>query len=853
MPLQHNHTTGDLPGMRQHESWLLLGINWILLFCCLLTIYFGNPEDWSLWIFAGLVVPLLFVFTGLMERHFAEMLLQFGMTMSVMAAFFTGWAPPMVVLLFVSTGLMALVFLLRPWGGWYFVLMSMLVTIPIAVSMMGYYEQHTHHVYSKMAIIIATFLMNGANAYYIAKQNKATRAESVRARQLVNRMNEVHQQFASVIAHSPSLNEALWEVTGLCIPTLELEDCVIYLVDAPSNTLEQVAAYGPKSKTRGEILSPLKIPVGKGIVGSVAQSGKPLIVGNTRHLKTYIPDDKERQSELAVPIVFDGKVFGVIDSEHSEKHFFTEDHLALFKMIATLCANKIGELRLLYSEVEKTKAEKELSHINELEQLRNTFLNNLSHDLRTPLSLIKGPLQELQKMTHPDVKKLSDVAMRNAERLNEMVSGLLEMHRLERGALQPNLSDIDLSSRIREWFALFIHRAEQNGIDYQIVQVNFPVLHCDVEKIGQVVQNLLSNAFKFTPRDGHIHLHSKWESGELTLEVADSGPGIPETERHKIFDRFYKIDHDSHIEGTGLGLAMVMEFCELMGGSVEVNESRYGGALFKVVLPLPSATKESNVVIPVLSHLQSDKPLIVLIEDHPEMNAFIADLLETDYHVHTALNAEDGWELIAGYLPDLVITDLMLPGMSGEMLCKRVKTTLATDHLPVLALSAKQNTDTRIEMYAYGADNYLTKPFDADELLSVVAALIAQRSKLKEKFGGRVPITSGVRTEGMRRIDAVIATHIADTQFGPRDLEKAVGMSRNLLQRKIKAVTGHTPVEYIRISRLAHARNTLLKGEVNVSEAAYMSGFNQLAYFSKSYKAHYGISPSEELASTKPH
>jgi DNA-binding response OmpR family regulator len=317
----------------------------------------------------------------------------------------------------------------------------------------------------------------------------------------------------------------------------------------------------------------------------------------------------------------------------------------------------------------------------------------------------------------------------------------------------------------------------------------------------------------------------------------------------KIFDRFYKIDHRSHTEGTGIGLAMVKEFSELLGGSVEVVNGPLKGALFSVSIPI-EIVEEPEQSISNPTEKTGEKPMVVLVEDHPEMNSFIASLLAESYQVRTALTAEDGWSLISEYLPDLVITDLMLPGMSGEMLCKRIKTSSSTDHLPVLALSAKQSTDTKVEMYAYGADNYLTKPFDSDELKSVVHGLIDQRQKLKAKFRGAYG-NQALKSEGMRRIEEIISEKMRQPDFGPRDLEVLMGMNRNQLQRKIKAVTGHTPVEYIRVMRLEFAHNLIKRNGVSVSEAAYASGFNQLAYFSKVYKSHFGESPSAHASKYK--
>lgn len=832
-------------GIRPRVYKAVMGVNWLALFLCYIPLAFYQPDVRAAVIGGILVLPVVLARSGLIRGHWSEMFIHLGMSFSVMVAFFLHWAPPIVVLLFVATGMLSLVFLTRPWGGWYFSLMAVAVTIPIAMSMMGYGNEFIFTVEHNFAVIAATAIMVGINGFIIARQNRWSVRETYRARHLVTRMQEVHFQFADVIAHAPTLDETLWEVVDLCIPALELEDCVIYLLNNENQMLEQVAAYGPKSRSRGNILSPIKLEMGQGIVGKAALSQEAVLVGDLTKMPDYVVDDIQRKSELAVPIFFEGRVVGVIDSEHSEKHYFTDDHVILFQMIATLCTNKITELQLIDSKLEKASAERELSQINQVEELRNTFLNNLSHDLRTPLSLIKGPLQELMGQGNPEGRKLAEVAMRNADRLNEMVSGLLNMHKLERGALHPKPVLADISARLRELHALFIHEAERRQIKYALHMVDLEPVMCDSSKIGQVVQNLLSNAFKFTPDKGTIQLKGSWRDGKLNLSVEDSGIGIPEDQRQKVFERFYKIDSDSHIEGTGLGLAMVKEFVELLDGKVSLGKSTLGGARFEVILPadLP-AESEAELNGTVL--FSQSRPLVVVVEDHPEMNEFISGLLHEEYEVRTAFNAEEGWELIENYLPELIITDLMLPGMSGEMLCKRIKTSVATDHLPVLALSAKQSTDTKIELYNYGADNYLTKPFDSEELRSVVRGLINQRSKLKAKFGNGVA-SAGEQSKGMRKIEEFIRSEIANSNFGPRDLEKAIGINRNQLQRKIKAVTGFTPVEYIRVMRLENARNLLKQGDNNVSDAAYASGFNQLAYFSKAYKAHFGTLPSDDL------
>lgn len=514
-------------GMHPNEHLNILAINWVSIVACFVPLTIDKPDFRAAVVGLLITVPVVLSFVKVFRGHFRELFIHLGLSAAVIFAFYSGFAPPIVVIMFVGTGMLALVFLIRPWGGWYFGLISIIVTIPLAMSMLGYNGDLPTRIGDEIRIIVFTTVIIGINAFAIARQHRSSTREMYRARKMVQRMQEVHYQFADAISQAPDVHEAFWQVAELCIPTLELEDCVIYTMNHETHHLEQVAAYGPKSLSRGEILSPLKIKMGQGIVGTAALSKSVVKEDDTGNNPDYILDDNQRNSELAVPIMFEGKVFGVIDSEHSEKNFFSDEHVVLFQLIASLCANKIAELKLVDSKLEKATAKRELDQINQVEQLRNTFLNNLSHDLRTPLSLIKGPLQELARHTDVSVKKLSEVALRNANRLNEMVSGLLDMHKLERGALHPVIAPADLTSLIREWHALFIHEAEQRKIEYPLLITELNPLMCDVSKIGQVVQNLLSNAFKFTPDGGTIQMQASWNNGTLKIGVEDSARAFP--------------------------------------------------------------------------------------------------------------------------------------------------------------------------------------------------------------------------------------------------------------------------------------------------------------------------------------
>lgn len=774
-----------------------------------------------------------------------SLLAYLGLVTGLLFALYSKWAPAAVVIMYLIAGILSLLFLDRKWGGILLLGAAIFLSIPIAMTLTGF-QQNTPIRFRDEALIIGiTTLCVSMNGLKIAFRHRKLNEKVRRSNKLVDQMQDVYLRFEDAIAKTADIKEMFWLVTDLCIPLLKLEDCVIYSLDHEKQELEQVAAYGPKSKSRREILSPLKIKVGKGVVGKCAKQMKEIKIDDLSKEPDYIQDDAMRFSELAVPIIFEGKVFGVIDSEHSRKGFFTEEMIVLFRFIASLCSGKIGELQLIDSQLKRVSTERALNQANQLETMRNTFLNNLSHDLRTPLSLIRGPLQELRNHKDTSVTKLADIGLRNADRLNEMVGGLLEMHKLERGSLTVNIGKWELSSQIRDWYSLFLHEADIRSIDYDLSLLEPEEINCDASKIGQIIQNLLSNAFKFTPDGGEISLITQIQNKALIIEVHDSGPGIPTDKSHKVFERFFKVDSDSHIQGTGLGLAIVKELAELMKGHVKVIDSKHEGAGFQVKIALAAEETHSPTRLESTRNKQSEKPGVVFIEDHPEMREFVSGILSRDYEVSAASNAEEGWELILEKMPDLIITDLMLPGMNGDELCDKIKSNIATDHLPVIALSAKHGAKSRIELYSFGADNYVTKPFETEELLSIASSLIAQRKKLRERYGaGQMPKQS---TAGMVRIDEIIEREINNSNFGPRELEKELGLNRNQLQKKVKDVTGHTPVEYFKVFRLEKANKLIREGHANVSEAAFQTGFNQLAYFSSSYKKHFGKSPSDDL------
>jgi len=380
----------------------------------------------------------------------------------------------------------------------------------------------------------------------------------------------------------------------------------------------------------------------------------------------------------------------------------------------------------------------------------------------------------------------------------------------------------------------------------------------------------LQNAFKYVANGGAITLSaSKKKDGNIEIVVADNGTGIHPDEHEMIFERFYKIDVNNH-KGTGIGLSLVKEYITQLKGNVSVSSAPGKGATFTIVLPDLSESLDGHTNgVPeiIYQHLPEDdrKPLIVIAEDHRELNDFIAQSLQhQDFRCLQAYNGRDALKLVEQHLPDLVISDLMMPEMPGEELVAHIKGSDNIGHIPIIILTAKNQVDDRIDLYQAGADNYISKPFKMDELLAVVENTLKQRKRLSEKFfnnymSGRV--VEQVNTEAGETVavaydnkivqqcmDYVLA-HLDDPDLNVNTLGAAIGLGRNRLQKEIKTATSLTPVEFIRSIRLHEAFKLIQDGnrQYNVSEVAYMTGFSNLSYFSRSFKAQFGYAPSEAV------
>ena len=533
----------------------------------------------------------------------------------------------------------------------------------------------------------------------------------------------------------------------------------------------------------------------------------------------------------------------------------------------------------------------------ELDQLKSRFFANISHEFRTPLTLILGVLDKfVSRKNQPDDQKDYSIMHRNARRLLRLINQLLELSRLEAGSARLRAARRDIVTFLRRLAVSFSSMAEQKDIALTFngtpltAERGDPAIfaYFDSDKLEKVFYNLLSNACKFTPAGGSVRITMGVDSGaeaagKVEIQVANSGPGIAAEKLPYIFDRFYQAEDDggAAYEGTGIGLALVKELVALHHGTVQAESVPGTETVFRVTLPLGRAhlSDEHIIEAPVMPEADAIEPtpeaavsepeaaaaaptstdasaddeetLVLVVEDHPDLRDFIREHLAGTYTILEAENGAAGLATAEAHIPDLVISDIMMPEMNGYDLCAALKSNVKTSHIPVILLTAKAGTEDKLEGLETGADDYLVKPFDPRELKTRVANLIRLRAQLREKFStemllkpGKVSVPS-TQQVFLERLKEITEAHLAEEDFNVEMLGRELGMSRAQVHRKLKAISGQSASEFIRTFRLQRAAELLLQDAGNIAEIAYMVGFNSQAYFTRSFQELFGCSPRE--------
>ncbi|MEN8201043.1 MAG: ATP-binding protein [Bacteroidota bacterium] len=510
-----------------------------------------------------------------------------------------------------------------------------------------------------------------------------------------------------------------------------------------------------------------------------------------------------------------------------------------------------------YAEREKERADR----LRELDEVKTKLYTNITHEFRTPLTLILGRADQIESNPEQYLEQGVDGIRRNSRDLLHLVNQMLDLSKLESGLDPVRMVHGDIYPLLKVMLETFHVQAAEQVLDLKFAPGSAElVMDHDPEKLKQIVYNLLSNAIKYTPGPGNVVLRAGFEEEDRTvcmISVEDSGPGIPQEKIEKVFDRYYRIQEEAgHTStGTGLGLPITRELVQMLGGTMEISSREKKGTVVSVCLPVthqaPKAlTKEPDKQQETPYFVSGkDQPIVLVVEDHPEVSDYLRSLLENDYMIHLAADGQEGLQKALELVPDLVISDVMMPVMDGLAMLERLKTDMRTSHIPVILLTAKADVASRLEGLEAGADAYLEKPFNKEELFIRIRKLLELREKLKERYASVViPELLKVKQyeredRFMARIHEVMSAHLSDEEFGVGDLCSDVGMSRSQLYRKFKALSDLGIRNYLITFRLHAAKQLLKESDLSVTQVAYEVGFKNLSHFSRKFRLEHGVSP----------
>jgi signal transduction histidine kinase/ligand-binding sensor domain-containing protein/DNA-binding response OmpR family regulator len=589
----------------------------------------------------------------------------------------------------------------------------------------------------------------------------------------------------------------------------------------------------------------------------------------------------------------------------------------------------------------KIKHELELEHVHaekleEVDRLKSRFFANISHEFRTPLTLIKGPVKQIMDGEFTgSLKKQCKMILRNSDRLLGLINQILDLSKLESGGMKLEVSETNIVKYLKGLVLSFASLAERKKIKLEFKGTQKSIVgYLDLDKLEKITGNLLSNAFKFTPEGGMIEVAVSEPTpnpsqegilefpsskgcpenrdgvgkGMIQISVSNTGVGIPPEQLDKIFDRFYQADdnYKKDSEGRGIGLALTKELVEVCHGGISVESGIIGEqgkgehrlrkesfgptpfdkgdfiTTFTVILPVAKEYfKEDEIVESTTSQIspltkgglrgvpestedyteveekeaksktKKSAPQLLIVEDNPDVANYISSFMENDYRILTAENGKIGLKETLDKYPDLIISDVMMPEMDGFELCQKIKSDERISHIPVILLTAKADLNSRIEGLEFGADDYVTKPFEADELKVRSKNLIDQRQRLREKFARLIDlqpneiVVTSIDEEFIKRLMAIFEDHISEPEFSTEQCAREVGMSRSSLNNKLRALTNQSTHEFIRLLRLKRAAKLLKKAAGSVAEIAYQVGFNNTSHFAKAFRQHFGQSPSD--------
>ncbi|WP_181276778.1 hybrid sensor histidine kinase/response regulator transcription factor [Arcticibacter pallidicorallinus] len=515
--------------------------------------------------------------------------------------------------------------------------------------------------------------------------------------------------------------------------------------------------------------------------------------------------------------------------------------------------------------IEQERLESE--RLREFDQLKIKFLTNLSHEFRTPISLIVGPVEQLiQQETNSPRNQQLQMIKRNSRRLLNLVNQLLDFRNIKEKEQKLHATEQDFVVFVREVAESFKDLADRKKINFSFnSEVRSYFTAFDANKIERIFFNLLSNAFKFTLEGGEISLKIQEVEG-LQISLSDSGIGMKAEEQEHIFERFFQTETDGSVlnQGSGIGLSIAREFVKLHGGTIQVNSIAGEGSTFIVHLPL-SKIQDASIVdedqteeetqynsLPEIA-ASTALPTILLVEDNEDFRFYLKDNLSAYYRVVEASNGKDGWQKVLSTHPQLVVSDISMPHVSGTELCKKIKADKRTNHIPVILLTALAGEDNQLIGLGTGASDYMTKPFNFEILHIKIRNLLTQSQQLKSAYSKQIkmltpePVVESDNEKFLEKILQYIEDNLTSPLLSVEELSRHMGMSRGSLYSKVLEMTGETPVEFIRSVKLDKAAVLLEKSDMNVGQICYSVGFATPNYFARAFKAKFNMLPSEYI------
>jgi DNA-binding response OmpR family regulator len=507
-----------------------------------------------------------------------------------------------------------------------------------------------------------------------------------------------------------------------------------------------------------------------------------------------------------------------------------------------------------------------------LDALKTNFFANISHEFRTPLTLISSPIETTLEEPDLPIEKRNhfEMALNNTKRLLSLVDQLLDLSKIDSGALKLQLEKGYPTQLIAAWSEAFSYLAKQKNIEFKITATDKGKEGWfDRDSLEKIVVNLLSNAIKYTPKNGQIEVNISKHGEHINFVVRNTGKGLTKGQMNTIFDRFYQSDDFS--EGVGIGLSLVKELTELHKGTITVSQEQDQWTTFSVNLCAdknkfknavvivtsankeltPSIVHESKELQDAVANTDNGLPILLVVEDNTDVQTLLFDTFKNSYKVLIANNGEEGIEKALEHVPDIIVSDVMMPIKDGVALTKILKKDERSSHIPIVLLTAKAGDENKLVGIDVGADDYITKPFNQKILKSKVNNLIALRKKLQSRYSQEVilkpkdiAITS-VDERFLEKVQQVLDEQLSESSFTVAAFSKAVHMSRMQLHRKLKALTGLSTSEFVRSQRLKLATQILRQSDINISEVGYSVGFNDHAYFTKCFRETYNCTPSE--------